>query len=114
MKRRMRDGSRHTHLLYYVAQVCCQEDVDIAQSVIDIWELTNTENKGQAWNTCVLSFILIPISRVGRSLVLCYPGEVRVGSQLGQRGADGVTGVRHSSVGASRVRQRVGQRGPLL
>lgn len=43
-----------------------------------------------------------------------YPGEVSVGSQLGQCGADGVTGVWHSSISAGRVWQGVRQRGPLL
>lgn len=43
-----------------------------------------------------------------------YPGEVCAGSQLGQRAADGVAGVRHGSISAGRVRQRVGQRRPLV
>lgn len=46
-------------------------------------------------------------------MLLWYLGEVGVDSQLGQRGPDGVAGVRHSSVGAGGVRQGVGQGGSL-
>lgn len=46
--------------------------------------------------------------------VACHLGEVGADSELGECGADGVTGVGHGSVGAGRVRQRVGQGGALL
>lgn len=48
-----------------------------------------------------------------RSIVHWYPQEVRTDSQLGQRGPDGVAGVRDGAVGAGGVGQGVGQRGAL-
>lgn len=34
------------NLLYNVAEVCSQDGIHIGQGMIDIWELTDIENKG--------------------------------------------------------------------
>lgn len=34
-----------TNLLYYVAEVCSQDGVDVGQGMTDIWELTRKKRK---------------------------------------------------------------------
>lgn len=96
-----------TNLLYNVAEVCSQEVVDIGQGMIDIWELTDrkTSNYRDIKRLASIHLYLFSylVSCVRQSLVPWYPGEVSVDSQLGQRGADGVAGVRHSSISAGGV-----------
>lgn len=60
-----------------------------------------------------IHFLLIYNVCVRKYIVSCYLGEIGIDSQLGQRGTDGVAGVRHGSVGAGGVGQGVGQRGTL-
>lgn len=54
------------------------------------------------------------LCEISESSVCWYPWEIGTGPQLGQRGANGVTGVGHCSVSAGGVWQGVGQRGSLV
>lgn len=100
--------------MYNVAEVCSQDVVDIDHSVTDVWKLTDEKRAAGEQKTTTTFFPFcqsyLKMMRSGAQ----YPGEVCAGSQLGQCAADGVAGVRHGSISAGRVRQRVGQRRPLV
>lgn len=87
--------------MYNVAEVRLQDGVDIFQGTSDIRQLT--EHKKVKIEDEQTRQLLLLISRVTSFSVARYRGEVGADSQLRQRGADGVAGVRHGAVGAGGV-----------